>query len=159
MTDPYSGGSSALGSDPYAGGASAYGTDVEPTQERTSLGELLGRVTADLSTLLRQEVALAKAEARQTATKAGTGIGLFVGAAIGAIFVLSYLTLALWWAIGNATGRGWAALIVAGIWLVITIILALVGKSEFQKAKGLPETADTVGKIPNALKGKEEENR
>lgn len=147
-------------SDPYVDSTTTGASRMAAEDtDRRSIGELFGRVTTDLSTLMRQEVALAKAEATQTATKAGRGIGLFVGAAIGAIFVLSYLTLALWWVIGNATGRGWASLIVAGIWLIIAVVLALVGKQEFDKARGLPQTAETVSKIPNALKGKEEDNR
>ena len=128
-------------------------------EDRASIGELLGRVTSDLSTLMRQEVALAKAELRQSATQAGRGIGMLVGAGIAGFFVLLFGSIALWWAIGNEIGRGWAALIVAAIWAVIAVILALTGKKQMQQVSGIPETTDTVGKIPNALKGKEELNR
>jgi hypothetical protein len=134
---------------------------AQPTtvrEESRSIGELLGDVSKDLTTLIRQEVELAKAEAKQSATKAGKGIGMFVAAGIGAFFLLLFLSISLWWAIGNQIGRGWAALIVAAIWAVIALILALVGKKELEKIKGLPQTADTVGKIPNALKGNEENN-
>jgi tetrahydromethanopterin S-methyltransferase subunit G len=127
-------------------------------EESRSIGELLGDVSKDLTTLIRQEVELAKAEAKQSATRAGKGIGLLVGAGIGAFFLLLFLSVSLWWAIGNQIGRGWAALIVAAIWAVIALVLALVGKKELDKIKGLPQTADTVGKIPNALKGNEENN-
>ncbi|MFN3925443.1 MAG: phage holin family protein, partial [Pseudarthrobacter sp.] len=48
--------------------------------DNTSLGDLLGDVTRDLSTLMRQEVELAKAEAKQSATKAGKGGGMLAGA-------------------------------------------------------------------------------
>ncbi len=37
--------------------------------------------------------------------------------------------------------------------------VAYLGKQELARVKGLPQTADTVGKIPNALKGQEERNR
>ena len=124
-----------------------------------SIGERLGNVTRDLSTLMRQEVALAKAEVTQSATQAGKGVGLLVGAAIGAFFVLLFLSVSLWWAIGNYTGRGWAALIVGVIWLVIAVILGLVGRGELKKIRGIPKTTDTLGKIPNAVKGREEDNR
>ncbi|TFC62124.1 phage holin family protein [Cryobacterium sp. TMT2-15-1] len=59
-------------------------TDLHTPSERkaaeTSLGDLLGEVTRDVSTLVRQEVALAKAEVRQSATRAGKGAGLLGGA-------------------------------------------------------------------------------
>lgn len=140
--------------------SSAYPTD-EPygQQEPHSIGERLGEVTRDLSTLMRQEVALAKAEVKQASTRAGKGVGLLVGAALGGFFVLLFLSVSLWWAIGNGLGRGWAALIVAVIWAIIAAVLFSVGKKELQKIQGVPQTTDTLGKIPNALKGQEENNR
>lgn len=124
-----------------------------------TIGEVFGDLTRNLSTLMRQEVALAKAEAKESAMQAGRGIGMFVGAGVAAFLMLLFLSVALWWAIGNAIGRGWAALIVAAIWLVIGIILFVVGRGQLQRAKGLPQTGDTLQKVPNALKGQEEENR
>ncbi|HEY0238011.1 MAG TPA: phage holin family protein [Friedmanniella sp.] len=141
--------------DPARGYAGA-----EPVQDHeVSLGERLGNVTRDLSTLMQQEVALAKAEVKQSSSQLGKGIGLLVGAGIGAFFVLLFLSLALWWAIGNATGRGWAALIVGVIWAIIAAILLSVGRKELKRVRGLPTTTETLGKIPNAVKGKEEDNR
>ena len=128
-------------------------------EESHSIGERLGEVTRDLSTLMRQEVALAKAEVKQSSARAGKGIGLLAGAAVGGFFVLLFLSISLWWAIGNSLGRGWAALIVAVIWAIIAAILFSVGKKELQKIQGVPRTAETVGKIPNALKGQEENNQ
>lgn len=37
-------------------------------------------------------------------------------------------------------------------------ILAMAGKNEFGKMRGLPKTAETVKKIPNAATGNEEKN-
>ena len=48
-----------------------------------SPGELLSSVTKDLSDLMRQELELAKAEARQSVTRAGKGAGMLSGAAVG----------------------------------------------------------------------------
>jgi hypothetical protein len=126
---------------------------------RPSIGELLGDVSKDLSELMRQELALAKAEATQSATRAGKGAGLLGGAAVAGYFVLLFLSVALWWALGNHTGRGWSALIVAAIWAVITAVLALVGKRQLASVRGLDRTTETVKKIPPAVKGHEEENR
>lgn len=127
--------------------------------EPPSIGERLGDVTRDLSTLLSQEIALAKAELKQSGTRAGKGVGLLAGAALGGFFVLLFASVALWWAIGNGLGRGWAALIVAAIWAVVAGVLAVLGRGELRRIQGVPQTADTLGKIPNALKGQEENNR
>ena len=133
---------------------------AEPAHDQEiSLGERLGNVTRDLSTLMQQEVALAKAEVKQSSSQLGKGIGLLVGAGIGGFFVLLFLSISLWWAIGNYTGRGWAALIVAVVWAIIAAVLVTVGRKELKRVRGLPTTADTLGKIPNAVKGKEEDNR
>jgi Putative Actinobacterial Holin-X, holin superfamily III len=135
-------------------------TGAEQGQDQEiSLGERLGNVTRDLSTLMQQEVALAKAEVKQSSSQLGKGIGLLVGAGIGGFFVLLFLSISLWWAIGNATGRGWAALIVAVVWAIIAVILLSVGRKELKRVRGVPTTVDTLGKIPNAVKGKEEDNR
>ena len=49
---------------------------------RPSVGEAFSEVAADLSTLMRQEVELAKAELRQSATRAGKGAGMLAGAGV-----------------------------------------------------------------------------
>jgi len=56
---------------------------------------MFSQLSKDLSTLIRQEVQLAKAEATQSAKQAGTGIGMLVGAAIGAFLLLAFLSTAL----------------------------------------------------------------
>lgn len=120
-----------------------------------SVGEVLSDVTQDLSTLLRQEVALAKAEVRQSAIRVGKGAGTLAGAGFGGYMVLLFASVAAWWGIGDHTGHGWSALIVAGIWAVIAGVLAVVGRSELKAVSGIPQTAETVRKIPDAVKGNE----
>ena len=70
-----------------------------------------------------------------------------------------FLSIALWWALGNAIGRGWSALVVAVLWLVVAGVLALLGRKEISSIRGLQRTTETVQKIPNAVKGNEEQNR
>jgi len=127
-----------------------------PADERESIGELLSDITTDLSTLLRQEVELAKAEVKQSATRAGKGAGMLAGAGVAGHFVLLFMSIALWWAIGDATGHGWSALIVAAIWAVIAAILAVTGRGELKSVPGVPRTAETVKKIPSAVAGNED---
>src|SRR3954468_16194323 len=121
-----------------------------------SLGELISEVTQDLSTLMRQELELAKAELQQSASRAGKGAGMLGGAGVAGYFVVLFLSIALWWAIGSATGLGWSALIVAVIWAVIAAVLVSVGRKELRNVRGMPKTTATVKKIPDALKGNED---
>ena len=129
------------------------------SEDGRSIGQILGDVTRDVSTLMRQEVALAKAEARQSAAQAGKGIGMLVGAGVAGVLFLGFLSVCAWWALGGLIGRGWSALIVAAVWAIVAAILLAVGRSEMKRIRGLPTTTDTLGKVPNALKGQEEENR
>ncbi|GKV71782.1 MULTISPECIES: phage holin family protein [Pseudarthrobacter] len=120
--------------------------------DNASLGELLGDVTRDLSTLMRQEVELAKAELKQSATKAGKGSGMLAGAGVAGHFVLLFLSLGLMFALGALMPLGWAALIVAVVWGIIAAVLASIGRKELKQVKGLPQTGETLSEIPPTLK-------
>jgi len=116
-----------------------------------SLGQLLTGVTRDLSRLFRQEVELAKAELRDSATKAGRGAGLLGGAGVAGHFAVLFLSIALWWALGTVIGFGWSAVIVAIIYAIAAAILAVMGRNQLKAVRGMPQTADTVRRIPEAL--------
>lgn len=120
--------------------------------DNASIGELLGDVTRDLSTLMRQEVDLAKAELKQSATKAGKGTGMLAGAGVGGHFVLLFLSLALMFALGAIMPLGWSALITAVVWVIIAAVLASIGRKELKQIKGLPQTGETLSEIPPTLK-------
>jgi hypothetical protein len=122
---------------------------------RPSAGDLLSDVAADFSTLIRQEVGLAKAELRQSAIRAGKGAGLLGGAGVSGYMTLLFASVAAWWGIGDATGHGWSALIVAAIWLIIAAVLGLMGRREVSAVSGIPQTTHTMKKIPDAVKGNE----
>jgi hypothetical protein len=122
---------------------------------RPSVGELFSEVAADLSTLMRQEVELAKAEVQQSARRAGKGAGMLAGAGVSGHLFLIFGSVAVWWGLGEATGHGWSALIVAAIWLLIAAVLGLLGRREISAVSGVPQTAQTVKKIPAAARGNE----
>lgn len=137
----------------YAGA----GPSAHERAESASIGELVGDVTKGLSTLLRQEVELAKAEAKESATKAGKGAGMLSGAAMAGWFTLLFLSLAVWeWLSGALDNRGWAAVIVMAIWAVVAAILAVVGRKKIKEIQGMPRTVETAKQVPDALKGNEE---
>jgi|GEM_PF-471048 len=148
-------GTSGTGTPPGGGagiggqGAPAAGHHRDP--EGLSLGELFAEVSRDLTALLRQEVDLAKAEAMTSAKRAARGSGMLGGAAYAGGMTLLFLSIALWWAIGNATGYGWSALIVAVLWVIVSAILAVVGRGELRRTPGMSETADSLKKVPSAL--------
>ncbi len=108
-------------------------------------------LSAKLSTLVSQEIALAKAEATESAKKAGKGAGLLAGAAVGGFFLLMFLSLALMHLLDVFLPIGWAALIVAVLWGVVAAVLAVQGKKDIEKIKGLPQTQETLQEIPETL--------
>lgn len=126
--------------------------DPEQKAASTSLGDLLGNVSRDLSTLFRQEVELAKAEAKESATKAGKAAGMFSGAGIAAFFALLFLSIAAWWGLGTLIGNGWSALVVFAVYLIVALILFLVARSQVKQIRGVPRTVETVKHIPDSFK-------
>ncbi len=120
----------------------------------SSVGELMSNVMKDLSTLVRQEVELAKAETKAEASKAAKGAGLVGGAGFAGYMVLLFLSVALWQALENVMDGGWAALIVAVVWAIAGAVLYATGRSEFRRINPKPErTVETLQQVPDALKG------
>jgi hypothetical protein len=130
-----------------------YMTTREPAGAQASIGQLLKAITRDTSTLVRQEIGLAKAELRQEARDAGKAAGMFAGAAIAGGMVLLFLSYAGWWGLANVMDQGWAALIVAGVWAVIGAILVAMARRRTRGLGGLPQTTQTVRHVPDALRG------
>ena len=129
----------------------------DPNGKTDSLGQLLGEVSRDLSTLFRQEVELAKAELSQSARKAGKGAGMLGGAGVAGLMTLLFLSLALMWGLGLLIGNTWSSIIVAVIWGIVAGVLALRGKKEIEEIQGAPKTAETLKKVPDAFKTSEDQ--
>jgi hypothetical protein len=109
------------------------------TMTEPSLGELVGQTTKDLSTLVRKEIELAKTELSVEVGKAGKGAGMFGGAGVAGLYGLGFLSLAAMFGLGAVMPLGWAALIVAALYLVGAAILATTGKKAFSQVKPKPE--------------------
>jgi uncharacterized membrane protein len=121
----------------------------EPTARaraaEASPGELASEVAKDMSTLVRQEVALAKAELQQEAKTAGTAVGAFGGAGFAGYFVLVFVSLAGMYGLDAVMPIGWAALIVAAVWAVIAAVFAVIGRRKMKGFNPKPErTIETV---------------
>ncbi|MGZ4451914.1 MAG: phage holin family protein [Nocardioides sp.] len=126
-------------SDPSWGGAHVAGGPVD-TDEQRSLGDIVGDIATDLTTLIKQELELAKTEAKDAAVKAGKGAGMFGGAGVAALLMLISLTLTLIWLLDGWMPREVAALIVTVVWAVIAGVLALRGRTEIKQMNPPLET-------------------
>lgn len=126
-----------------AGKASRAQQAGEPGEP--SLGELFGRLGQDLSRLLRAEIALAKAEAKEEAVHAARGGGMLAGAGVAGHLVLLFASLALMLGLGAWMALGWAALIVAVLWAVVAAVLAASGRSNLRRIPPpMEQTVETV---------------
>lgn len=101
-----------------------------------SLGQLVASATAELSALVHDEIALAKAELREDAKRAAIGSGAIVGAMALAVFAVPMLSMAAAYGI-QALGLtlGWSFLIVGGAYVLIAVLLTLIAVGRFKKVK------------------------
>jgi len=120
-----------------------------------SVGELVSGIAENLSTLMRQELDLAKAEIRQEASKAGKAAGMLGGAGLAGWMVALFLSFALLYLLDAAIDAGWAALIVAAIWAVIGAVLFVVGRHRLKSVDPTPRrTVETVKEDVQWLKNR-----
>ena len=107
------------------------------------VGELLKQLATETSTLMRQELDLAKAEMREKAGKAGPGFGMWGAAGATALLALGSLTAFLILALDGAMPNWLAALIVGLVYAAIAGVLYLRGKQRVEDA-GSPVPKQTV---------------
>ena len=121
--------------------------------QEPSIGSLAQSAMADVSTLIRSEIELAKAEVKAEATKAGKGVGMLAGAGYAGHLTVLFLSLALWAALASAIPAGWAALIVAVVWGAVAAVLALSGRKQLKTVNPKPErTVETLSRVPDAVR-------
>ncbi len=138
-----------VGSTSYAAGSGGQVRDPSDV----SVGQLMGDISRDLSTLMRQELELAKVEMKQEASKAAKGAGMLGGAGVAGYLTILFLSLALAWALSAPVGAGWAHLIVGALWALVALVLFLLGRKQMKQVHPKPEqTVETVSEIPSALK-------
>jgi uncharacterized membrane protein YqjE len=120
-------------------------TTTQTSTETRSLGEIVGDISRDMSTLFKQELDLAKTEMKQEVAKVGKGAGMFGGAGLAGYFTLLFLSVALVGLLDTWMPYGWAALIVAALWGIVAAVLAARGKKEIKEANPqLPTTQQTL---------------
>lgn len=109
-------------------------SENDHSSEPASVGELFAQLSAEFSTLVRDEIRLAQLEMTSKGKRLGAGAGLFGGAGVLAWFGVGSLVAAA--ILGIATGlAAWlSALIVGAALLVVAGIGALVGRKEVSRA-------------------------
>ena len=110
------------------------------------IAELMKELANETTTLVRQEIELAKAEAAQKGRQAGLGAGLLTGAAVVGLLALGALTAFLILALDGVTPSWLAALIVALVWAAVAAVLALLGRQRLKEA-GPPKPEQTVESV------------
>lgn len=116
----------------------AVGEPETPGGERT-LGQLVSDASKDLSTIVRAEVALAKAELKRDVTAGVTGATMFVVAGVFAFLALILLLIAGGYGLVAAGLSPWLAFLIEAVaLLLIGLLMVLVGRSRFGKI-GPPE--------------------
>ena len=102
-------------------------------------------MSTDLTTLMRQEIELAKVELKQEVTQAGKGAGMLGGAGLAGYFVLLFLSVALVFLLDNWLPIEVAALITALVWGLVAAVLAVVGRKKLREANPqLPVTQQSL---------------
>ena len=112
------------------------------TPATSSTADLIRRATDQLSTLVRDEVALAKAEMTEKLTHAGKGAGLFGGAGVVSLYGVFGLLAGVVLLLAKVIPAWGAALAVGGALLLLAGIMALMGRGQVKKASPpVPEAA------------------
>jgi uncharacterized membrane protein YqjE len=120
--------------------------DAQPTLRDRSTGDLFKQLSEQTSTLVRQEVELAKLELTEKGKQAGVGAGILGGAGLVAMLGIAALTAALIAGLAEAMDVWGAALIVGVVYIAVAGMLALLGRDRVRR--GMPpkpeETIETV---------------
>ncbi len=124
--------------------------------ERT-LGQLVAQVTQDISTIVRKEIELARAEITSSLRYAAKGVPMLLVAGVLSLYALGLLLMAGAWGLYALGLPAWAGfLIMAVLLLVVAGILVLVGKRALTQVNPKPERAianaeETISTLKSAV--------
>lgn len=110
-----------------------------------SIADVLQDIIANVQTIIRSEVRLAKTEITEEATKASRAAGMLAGGAVAALFTVWLLLLTILLVLATVIPMWSAALLLLVIMAVITTVLLSAGKKRFKAVHATPEkTIETV---------------
>lgn len=117
------------------------------SKARMKLSGLVNQGTREVSTLIRREIELAKAELTGSAKQAAKGAGLAGGALAAGAMGLLFGSVAVWQVLGKRMGGGPAAALVATVYAGGAVALATRARDEFQRVQGAPRTIATLEEL------------
>ena len=120
--------------------------------EEPTIGTLVQSAMADVSTLIRAEVELAKSEVGKSAKKAGIGAGAFGAAGVvlaysGFFFGIAFAEFLTWLGLE----RWISYLIVWGLLVLLAVVAALFGRRQMKKIEKPERTIETLHDLPDVL--------
>ena len=124
-----------------------------PSADEASLGELVGRLSEQSSRLVRDEIALARAELQASVKHAGVGAGLFGGAGLIALLGVVTLVGAAVAALDLVLALWLAALLVAVALFAVAGVAALVGRRQVSQVGPPERTIENVRRDVAEVKG------
>lgn len=113
---------------------------TEPKRPEQSLGELVKDMTTELGDIFRQEVELAKVEAREEVQKSAKAAAAMVAGAVAALLVLILASFALAELLDEGLDRALSFAIVALVWAIAAAVLVSAGRNRMRQVRPLPET-------------------
>jgi len=144
MADATNGGAGARAAGANAAGTVDASAGTTDARERP-IGELVKDLSSQTSTLVRQEIELARAELQQKGKVAGKGAGMLAGGAVAGLLALGALTAAMIALLDRAMATWVAALIVMALWAIVALVLAKSGQKALKQATPpAPQTVETV---------------
>ena len=127
------------------GGGGEVDLSRSPRQPDKSLGELFSDLTSDLGRLMRQEVALARTEAKEEIGRAGKASALLAVGGLIAYLALMFASFALAWLLDDVMPRSLSFLIVAVVHAIVAAVLVAQGRRRLRDVSPVPQqTVETM---------------
>jgi Putative Actinobacterial Holin-X, holin superfamily III len=128
-------------------------TDPDPSGEPT-IGRLIADTTGDFSSLIRDEIELAKSELKFSVKAGGIGAALFAVAGFLAVLAVIMVSIAFGFALASLPhiGDTVAFLIVFAVYILLAALLALIGLRKIKQIKAPEQTIAAVKSNKQVLK-------
>jgi uncharacterized membrane protein YqjE len=118
---------------------------TQPVEADRSIGELVSRMSSDLSALVSTQIELAKVEIKEEVARAGKGAGMVGGGAVAGLMALLLLSFAAAWGLSEIVAEGVAFLIVGLVYAAVAAVLLLRGRDQIKTATPIvPTTVETL---------------
>ena len=124
-----------------------------PSKDDPTIGRLVADASRDISSLLRDEIALAKSELKVSVKAGGIGLGLFGAAAFLVLLAIIMLSVAIAYFI-HFTGLdlAWCFLIVFVLYVLVAALLGLIGYRKVKQVRPPERAIHQAQETKNILK-------